>query len=192
MAPTLMPGERFVFVPVVFGSIVRGDILLFRPSEKDREIVHRAVSFEASGIRTCGDNPNNQIDSFVLTSEEIIGRVTGVYRENRFHEFARGKKGLLWHYWVRFLSRGLAPVRKILGPVYRQTSKVLYLGHLLPSKYRPIILRIQRGSRSSWMIASASKVVGRRFEPNQPWSISFPYSLFIRKSALEDLDRKRS
>ena len=74
MNPTLRTSDILHIVPYKHRRIRLGDVIVFVPSEGGRPIAHRAVSKDAQGVLTRGDN-NTRVDPCILEPSRIIGQV---------------------------------------------------------------------------------------------------------------------
>jgi signal peptidase I len=121
MSPTIRDGEMVLVAPVKGDEVRRGDILLYRCSERRRVIAHRVV---------CVEQGSRQTRSFILRGDssvtcdapveasQILGRVTAVERDGRTIQLA-GRRARM----RRMMKRAGAQL-KSLGTIARlQTLK---------------------------------------------------------------------
>ncbi len=104
MNPTLKVGDGMTVVPYGNRRIRVGDVVVFRSPKQDHYVVHRVVSVDSQGIRTIGDN-NDRIDPWVLSPDNIMGRVISARRKNRDVTIHGGTRGRLLFPMLQIIRR---------------------------------------------------------------------------------------
>ena len=112
MLGTLRPGDRVFIEPAAVGDVSQGDVLAFRrpggdPAESP--LVHRVIVVLPGGLVTRGDN-NLASDSSLVTSSNLLGRVSQIERAGALRAVRGGRWGLLRAKLLRWRihSRALA------------------------------------------------------------------------------------
>ena len=187
MYPTFIPGDLLHFREIHFEEIKVGDVIIFRLKNEEKNIVHRVVSIEKKGLITRGDN-NSQNDKWVVTSEEINGKVIFSEREGRKKAVKNGKGGLIAANIVRLLRRFWKKIATLLSPFYhwlsrRCTIKVLFLSR----KIRVIAFKKPKGTE--FQLFMGNYLIGRLRPGHKEWQIKRPFRLFVDVEKLpEKLD----
>jgi len=119
MYPTLKAGDSLKIMPFAHNEVRVGDVIVFlRPNNKFY-IAHRVVSVNASGVRTRGDN-NHKIDTWVLHSEEIIGKVVSAQRGKRnIRKIYGGLHGKIFSIAFRLEVLAKILIYKAVSPAYQ-------------------------------------------------------------------------
>ena len=115
MSPTLSHRDLLEIRPYSHKPVRSGDVVLFRSNEK--LIVHRVVSIEYDGIRTQGDN-NQQEDDHLLKPQDIIGQVVAAQRGRRKRRIYSGRIGLVYSKGIRLEHAIACRTIMIFAPYY--------------------------------------------------------------------------
>ena len=92
MNPTLRTSDILHTVPYKHRRIRLGDVIVFVPAQGGRPIAHRAVSKDAHGVLTRGDN-NTRVDPCVLEPSRIIGQVLFAQNGDKWRRVYGGTVG---------------------------------------------------------------------------------------------------
>ena len=117
--PTLVDGDRLIVKPYGGHRIRTGDIVVFQHPSDKYLMVHRVVSAGRDMIRTRGDN-NMVLDRFVLSPEEITGRVVSAYRGKKEIPVFGGISGRFQAAMRHSIKHLDLKVSWLLHPLYRR------------------------------------------------------------------------
>ena len=185
MNPTLKAGDGLIVVPYKDTKIACGDVITFRTREKGYDIVHRVIKVDGHGVRTRGDN-NCDLDPWVLTHDDIIGRVISIKRETRAFSVAGGLRGRIYGLFIRRYNMLIKKATAILHPLYRLLSCAGIFRGMLPLLHaRSFSFMRPRGMEHQLIMGK--RVIARRMSGSEQWEIKGPFRLFIDE---EDLNRR--
>lgn len=111
MRGTFRPGDLLTVTPITLQDLRRGDVVAFHQSSSlivRRQIVHRVDACTCKGVITRGDQCR-VADQTVVTSGDLIGRVSAVERDGKTRPVLGGWRGRIWASALR-LWRRVAPV----------------------------------------------------------------------------------
>jgi len=191
MNPTLRPGVRLDVRAYQGEKIRRGDVIVFISPEDGSKVVHRVISIDSNGIKTQGDNCNSE-DDWVLSREDILGRVVAIQRNNRRRRIFGGPLGRLFAVTVRIIRAIDSPVSYVLRPAYNELAKVGILTRLLPAQMRPRVISLNRDAGTELQLLMGRQVIGRLLPGMTRWHISRPYRLFVDEESLPENPGKAS
>jgi signal peptidase len=183
MYPTLRVGDGMKIVPYSTGKIQAGDVVVFRSSDGEKNIVHRVISLSSSGIITRGDN-NPEPDTVPLTPDDIMGRVVSVnrgYKTVIIHGGTRGEmRGRLLHLFKIVRSKTYDLIR----PFYYRLLRSDVFKNMLSRHVRILCFKRPEGTEKQLLIGS--RVIGRHRAGWTRWQIRRPFRLFIDEAALKN------
>jgi signal peptidase I len=183
MHPTLKPGDR-LFIRSYYGQkIHRGDVIVFISPGDGSRVVHRVVSSDLSGIRTQGDN-NNRVDPWLLSHDQMLGRVYSAKRGNKRRRIFGGTVGRLFAVAVRAIHTVDSWVSFLLRPAYNELAKVSIFTRLLPTQMRPRVVSFEQGAGKELQLLMGRRVVGRWLPGKAGWRIRRPFRLFVDEETL--------
>jgi len=104
MRPIFKPGDLLEVLPYEGRQVRCGDVIFFSCPRENCKVVHRVVDLDAHGIRTKGDN-NEQIDSWVVTPQQVVGYVVRAQRGRRWRRITGGCVG-------RLAAKGMRAVKR--------------------------------------------------------------------------------
>lgn len=82
MYPLFVEGENLVQIEKVNNDIKVNDIALFiRDNDENKYVLHRVIDIKRNYYLVCGDNQN---EAEVVFSKQILGKVTGYYKNKQF------------------------------------------------------------------------------------------------------------
>ena len=189
MHPTLREPEMMEIVPYGDRPVRVGDVAFFRPPETRQSLVHRVVRVTPAGIATLGDN-NAREDAFLLSPQNIQGRVVAAWRGQRRRTIAGGLRGRMTGRGLRWglgLCRGASPV---LNPLYQALSRRGWIARLLPPSLRPRVVVFQVHGHDHYRLLLGRRVIGRYEELPQQWRIQRPFHLLVEGKALPSRQRR--
>src|SRR5208283_2248782 len=117
MNPTFKAGDGFIVAPYKDKKILCGDVITFRPKDREHNVVHRVIKVDRHGVRTMGDNSNN-VDPWILTPADIIGRVVSIKRKHREFPVSVGLRGRIYGFLIRRYNMLIKKVSRVLHPLY--------------------------------------------------------------------------
>ncbi|HTW92820.1 MAG TPA: SynChlorMet cassette protein ScmC [bacterium] len=194
MKPTLRDPELVEAEPCGTQPLRPGDVVCYESPVTGATVVRRVVSVErqgtgdrgsVNGIRTRADNASHD-DLETLTTEGIIGRVTGAGRGVRFRAIHGGRRGLVTLWLARWRERILGSAYLIPHALYHYVAGLGPFDHLLPRRLRPRLVRFDARGRVLLRLVNDRQTVGRYNELMERWYIRRPFRLFVDKRALSD------
>lgn len=192
MNPTLRAGDSLRVIPYEDSEIRIGDVVVFCPPGCDHNVTHRVISVASEGIRTRGDNSNN-VDSWVLTPDHILGRVIYAQRGNRRLRIYGGPTGRLSVVAaktirkiksvraVRIIKSGIS---SLLHPPYHWLAQSGVFRQWLPARVEIQVLSFSRPAGTELQLLMGWRVIGRRLPGKGQWQIRRPFRLFVDEAAL--------
>lgn len=183
MNPTLKPGDRLRVVPYGNRGIGVGDVVVIRAPEGKRNVAHRVVSVGPRGVKTRGDN-NNQIDSWLLRPEEIIGRVISAQRGTKSISIHGGRRGAVYASVLRPIKHVNLTISRLLHPVYRRLSESGIFRRALPRRARLRVLCFTRPDGLEMHLYMGGWFIGRRRPGWERWQVRPPFRLFVDEGSL--------
>jgi hypothetical protein len=191
MNPVLKAGDTLHVIPCDGQNSRRGDVIVFIPPGVHSHIVHRVTSANSDGIRTRGDNCN-QSDDWVLSRENIIGRVVTAQRGRRRLRVFGGPLG----HSLAMAIRAIKSIDSILSPLLRPLYHRLALGgafrRCLPGLTRPHVISFNRDTGEELQLVMGGRVIGRRLPGRTQWQIRRPFRLFVDEAFLPENPAKGS
>jgi signal peptidase I len=185
MNPTLKAGDGLIVEPYGSTRIACGDVITFRSGEKGCDIVHRVIRIDRHGVRTRGDN-NRDADLWVLTPDDIIGRVISVKRSSCVVSVAGGLRGRIYGLFIRQYNMLIKKTMEIFHPLYRLLARKGIFRGLLPlSDAR--FFSFLRPEGAEHQFVTGNRILARRLPGAEQWQIRRPYRLFIDE---DDLNRR--
>lgn len=183
MNPTLRASDILHIVPYKHRRIRLGDVIVFIPSEGGRPIVHRAVSKNARGVLTRGDN-NTRVDPCVLEHSRIIGQVIFAQSGDKWRRVYGGTVGRVIGNLMNvrnLIDRRLSAVlnAKAQGP-----SRLKMVGTWILSRMPTRIVRFEARGGSEWQVLLGSHLIARLPAGRDRWVIKRPFRLFVDEAAL--------
>lgn len=183
MNPILKSGDRLVIIPYGDRRIRRGDVIICNSPDDGSKVIHRIISRDSGKIKTRGDN-STRADSWVLSPDQIIGRVAYACRGKGRRSIWGGKMGRL----VAATIRTLCLIDSILSfsfrPVYHQLAKRGRLRKLLPAHLRARVILLNRHSGRELQLLMGRRVIGRWLPEHKAWYIRRPFRFLVDEAAL--------
>lgn len=189
MLPILRDGDRLVVVTYDARKMRRGDVIVFTPPAGNHRITHRIIAMDSRGIRTRGDN-NEGIDPWVLTRDEILGRVVCAHRGQRQLRISGGPVGAMLSLTLRFLGRIDRRLSSFLRPAYHRLSQTARLWRWVPPRYRVRVLSFNRPAGVELHLVMGKRPVGRKLPNRKEWRIRRPFRLFVDADSLPETGRE--
>ena len=183
MNPSLKPGARLDVRAYHGEKIRRGDVIVFIPPGGDSKIVHRVISVNSDGIRTRGDNCNQE-DDCVLWREHILGRVVAAQRGSRRRRIFGGPLGRLFALTVRVIHAVDVCLSPLLRATYNEFAGADILTRLVPAQMRPRVISLKRAAGEELQLLMGRRVIGRWLPGKSGWHIRRPFRLFVDEGSL--------
>ena len=185
MIPTLKPGDRLWVTPRNGQKIQRGDVVVFTPPEADYKVIHRVVSLGPSGIRTQGDN-NNRVDPWLLSRDQILGRVFSAERGKRRRRIFGGAIGQLFGVAIRAIHSIDASVSSRFRPAYDRLAMAGIFRRWLPTKIKIRVLSFDRTAGTELQLLMGRWMIGRWLPGMSRWHIRRPFRLLVDEESLPE------
>jgi hypothetical protein len=183
MNPLLKDGDGLHIIPYKDRVIRKGDVVVFVPPGSDMKVVHRVVSCSDAGIRTRGDN-GRYVDPWLLTTDDILGRVTYIQRRNRRRTIHGGVLGRVAAYSFRCRRVCNAIVSLLLHPAYRLLCRSTVLRNRLHRLLKPKVLSFRRPEGAELQIVVGRRLIGRLRPGRVEWEIRRPFRLCVDERLL--------
>lgn len=183
MSPTFRPGDMLVVVANGGRTVRAGDVVVFRSPENTRITVHRVFSVDAGGIKTRGDN-NRTTDRWILSPDDIVGRVVYAYRGCIRKRIFRGSAGQLIAALVSIIHVIDDAVSELLRPAYNRLVQTSLFKCWIFPKIRIRILSIKRPAGQELYLMMGRYLIGRYRTDTGKWQIRRPYRLFLDETCL--------
>lgn len=191
MNPTLKPGDRLDTVPYDGQKIRRGDVIVFISPLDESKAVHRVVSMDSKGIKTRGDNCN-RIDPYVLSPDQILGRVISVHRKNRRRRIFGGYLGRVFAGTARVVTALDVSASFLLRPFYHRLARSRILRRWKPVWLEPRVISFSHPGGTELQLLMGRWVIGRRLPGMARWNIRRPFRLFVDENSLPRNPSKQS
>ena len=180
---TLRAGDELQVKPYEGKKIRVGDVVVFNSPENGRRITHRVISVNSKGIRTRGDN-NKNIDLWILSPENIIGRVIYAQRGNIRKKVLGGFAGELFSATVRSIKVLDSRITLLLRPGYRWMVRTGFLRRFLNIEIKPKVITLNRPGGAELQLLMGQRVVGRLLPGQGGWQIRRPFRLLVDERTL--------
>ena len=183
MNPLFVDGDGLHIVPYEDRAIRPGDVIVFVPPGGETKIVHRVISADMQGIKTKGDNAGAS-DPWVLTPDNILGRVTYIQRRNKKRNICDGFMGRVMACAFHWMHRGDAVISFLLHPVYQGLCRSTFLRKRLHRLVKPRVLSFRRPEGMEQQLVVGHRLIGRRRPGKGYWEIRRPFRLCVDESLL--------
>ena len=188
MFPTLKEPDALEIHPYGKTTPCVGDVVVCIPPDHTDYIVHRISRITQHGIMTRGDNAQVD-DDWVLTLNEIEGRVTAAWRGHRRRTMHGGMTGGIQFHISRLRVKIVRRLSRFLKPLYHQVSKSGVIFGVLPRQLRPRIIRFNQQGTVALRLMWRNKVIGRYHGESGTWQIKFPFLLLVGPEYLSEIDK---
>jgi hypothetical protein len=189
MNPTLKAGDRLHVLPYDERKIRLGDVIVFMPPEDGRKVTHRVISIYPDGIRTRGDSCP-QLDPWVLSPDQILGRVAYAYRGKRKRRISGGPIGQLYALTFRAVHAFDVVVSSMIHPLYRRLARSGFLGRWLHGWIKTRVLSFDRPGGTELHLLLGRRLIGRRPPGEAHWQIRRPFRFFVDEATLPENSSK--
>ena len=183
MNPVLRTGDIVTIIPYDGREICAGDVIVYRLPENNFNIIHRVISSDLHGVRTCGDN-NKFPDSYILKAEDIIGRAIYAIRNDKHFYIYGGTFGMLSITVTRAINKIKSIFSCLLRSPYHWLAQAGIFRRWLPSCIKLQIFSFTRTDGTELQLLIGRRVIGRRQPAQTQWQIRRPFRLIIDVSSL--------
>ena len=183
MNPLLKSGDRLDTVPYDRQKIRRGDVVVFISPADGSKVVHRVVSVDSKAIKTRGDNCN-RIDPWVLSPDQILGRVISVHRRNRRRRIFGGYLGRVFAGTAKGLIALDLGASYLLRPFYNRLARSGILRSWKPVWLAPRVISFSHSGGTELQVLMGRWVIGRRLPGMTRWNIRRPFRLYVDEDSL--------
>lgn len=129
-----------------------------------------------------GDN-NNKVDPWILTPDDIIGRVVSVKRKYRVFPVSGGLRGRVYGFFILRYNMLIRKAPGILHSIYHFVSNTGIFRKLLPLSNTQI-LSFKRPNGAELQLVMGKRIIARRLPGSEQWQIRRPFRLFIDEKTL--------
>jgi signal peptidase I len=193
MNPTLREPDLLWVEPYGDRRVRVGDVVCFKSSEQDINIVHRVVSVVRPGvdtghsavIRTRGDN-NSADDLCLLHVGDIIGRVASAQRGLRLRPIPGGNTGRIVAWGVRLRKAIWRVIPGVGSGAYQRLVRSGPLGFLLPAGLRPRPVCFNGRGAPTLKLLMGSRTVGLYDFRFNEWHIRRLFRPFVDEQTLPE------
>ena len=191
MNPTLKSGDQLWITPHNGQRVKRGDVVVFISPEDGSKVVHRVVSLDRSTIRTRGDN-NNRVDPWLLSHDEILGRVFSAERGKRRRKVFGGSIGQLLGVAIKAIKAIDVSICSRLRPAYDRLARAGAFRRWMPNKIKTKVISFDRAEGTEMQLLLGRRVIGRWLPGKTGWHIRRPFRLFVDEESLPENPGKGS
>ena len=191
MNPIFKAGDRLKIISNIHAKIRAGDVVVFISPDDGSKVVHRVVLVNSDGIKTRGDNCD-KVDPWVLSPEQIVGRVVYSQRGKRRRRVFGGTVGQLFRVAIRSIHAMNSGFSSLLHPVYKGLSRSDIFRRWLPSGMRPRVISFTRAAGPELQLLIGRCVIGRWLPGKSGWNIRRPFRLFVDERSLPENPDKES
>jgi hypothetical protein len=185
MNPVLKPGDRLQVISCNGQEIRRGDVIVFIPPGRDSKVVHRVISVNSLGVKTRGDNCNQE-DDWVLSREHIIGRVVAAQRGSRRLRVFGGLWGHLLAVAIRATKSIDSNLTSLLRPFYQRLVRAGVFRRWLPAWMKTKAISLSHPAGTELQLLMGRRVIGRWLPGKGGWNIRRPFRLFVDEASLPE------
>ena len=184
MLPTLKAGDILGMALFTQREIQVGDIIAFNGPNGGALTVHRAVSVDLNGVRTRGDN-NFIIDNWVLSPDDIIGRIVSVYRQRKKVIILNGFLGRTYAFFLGNLRNIYSTLLfVILSRLYHWIAEAGMLRKLFLRQSKIRLYCFKRNNDLELQLLWGRRIIGRLSPGQKQWYIKCPFKLIIDEESL--------
>jgi len=183
MYPTLKAGDLMTVISYGHNRIRVGDVVVFPSPEREHNIVHRIISVDSSGIRTIGDN-NDNVDSWVLSTDDIVGRVVSAQRKSKDITVHGGTRGRLLFLELRIIKKTKLTVFRIFRPAYHLLARSGFPRRLLSPLIKTQLIYFKRPNGAEIHLLMGQRIIARRLPGKAEWQIRPPFRLLVDEDSL--------
>lgn len=185
MNPTLRPGDQLLVVPYDGRKVRCGDVIVFRGPGGGQPITHRVICVDSHGIRVRGDN-NRDVDPWILSPENILGRVVYAKGKTRRRRVFGGLMGRLFCVLVRSMHFLDSRTSCLLRPTYHRLVQKGFVRQFLSARLQTRVVSFGRTEGSELHLMMGRLLIGRRRPGDTQWHIRRPFRLLVDETRLPE------
>ena len=182
MNPIFRDGDALNLVPCN-GHVRVGDVIVFKPPQGDRKIIHRVIAVGPEGVRTRGDN-NGSVDPWDLKPHQIIGRVVSLRRNGKEISIPGGFRGRLQESVVRLIRRADKAFSNLFRGAYHRLARSRFARRFLHGRFATRVITVNRPQGMEYQLLVGNHLAGWFRPGEKSWTIRRPYLLFVDEEAL--------
>ena len=183
MNPTLRRPDLLEVAPYAGRPIRVGDVVLFESPDTHDYVVHRVVRMTPQGIRTRGDNSEND-DPYTLGPGNVLGRVAWAWRGQHRRTIAGGRLGRAVGYWAGWQLAIDRMGDRLLYPLTGLLARRGALRFLMPAGLTPRVVVFETDGSESWRILFGATVIGQYDFRLNRWCVKWPFRPLVDESSL--------
>lgn len=187
MNPTFLGADILHIKPYNGGEIREGDVIVFfSPEDKKNFITHRIISVNNDIIRTKGDNCEES-DQWVLSPQDIIGKVINIRRGDKVKQVYGGTSGVLYCYILNLYKAVKGQTFSALRPIYHSLAKRSNgrCGrHICSKNFSIRLVAIKKTDGEELQLLMGKHLIGRLRPKGSRWEIKRPFRVFINTEKL--------
>jgi hypothetical protein len=187
MNPTLKAGDLLHLAQYGDSDIRNGDVIIFRPDGMTNAVTHRVVSIDGECVRTRGDN-NDGADPWIITREQVLGRVVAASRDGRSRSVHGGMPGRIQGNLSTLRRSTRKKLYRLAQPTYRRISAWGVFRWLARRMETRIVSFKRPGLPPELHLQMAGRVIGRLLPGEERWRIKPPFRLLVNEDTLPGND----
>lgn len=191
MNPTLKAADLLQVLPYRAKNIQRGDVIVFNHSGAECTVTHRVACVDSHAIRTRGDN-SSSVDPWILSPDNIIGRVVYLKRGNRRLRIYGGRMGRLFAAAVRAIHIMDSRISTLLRPAYYWMARAGVFRRWVPARLKIRVVSFKQPGGMELRLLIGRRVIGRFLPGRNQWLVQRPFRLFVNEASLPQSDRSTS
>jgi hypothetical protein len=177
MNPVFYQGDELFFEEHP-ATLRKGDIILYDHPHTGQQIIHRIFSISGNTIQTAGDN-NSHFDPYLLSHEQVKGRIIGLVRKGRYHQVKNGFFGLIQYYIHQLFRIMLLKGYRIVSPFYLYIARRYLFCRITEPILSPELVVVKTNQMILLQLYVGDRLIGMKQEKWDDWSIYPPWRLFI-------------
>ena len=185
MNPTLRRPDLLEVASYADKPVRVGDVILFSSPDYGGVVVHRVSRIGPQGIRTRGDNNDNE-DLCVLAPGDVLGQVLAAWRGRKRRLIAGGRVGQVTGHCARWQLAADRLAERLLSPLGGILVRWGVLRLLIPARLKPRVVVFGAGQSRSWQVLTGSTVAGRYDFARRQWCVKWPFRPFVDESSLPE------
>jgi signal peptidase I len=183
MNPTLKAGDVLHLSRYAEEAIREGDVIVFKRDSSANAVTHRVVSTDCARVQTRGDN-NDATDPWIISRDQVVGRIDSVTREGRTRRLYGGLPGRLYTRILRLRRSVRRSLFRKLQPAYRRVAAWGVFQWAARSLETRIVYFRRSGMPPELHLLLAGRVIGRLLPGEKGWRIKPPFRLVINEDLL--------
>lgn len=194
MTPLFSGGDILHILPCECSDLKAGDVIVFSTPSNQTFIAHRIFSIGKEGIKTKGDNSKSP-DIWVLNSNNIIGKVSHIQKDNKLRKVYGGLAGRTYYVFNKLFMAVKNISFLALRPVYNGISEKGLCSFFSLNKssidrrgFRGLLtarlLVVKKNNEKELQLLIGRYLIGRLRNDRNKWEIKRPFRVFINEKTL--------